>query len=58
MPSQAHMPGDSDPTTPHLHYGALVDFTSVTPITSSGIAGPTTSTDYPTTSYHVDSSFR
>jgi hypothetical protein len=57
MPSWALTPDDSDPTTLPHPYGALVDFTSVTPTILSDIVGFTTFTTYPTRSYHVVLSF-
>jgi hypothetical protein len=57
MPSQAHTLEGSDLTTHLDHYGALVDFTSVTPTTSSDTVGTSIYTASPTTSYHAVSFF-
>jgi hypothetical protein len=53
MPLRALTPEDSDQTTLPHPYGALVDFTSVTPITSSDTVGITTFTASRTRSYHT-----
>jgi hypothetical protein len=53
MLSQGPTPHISALSTPLTHYGALVDFTSVTPITSLETVVSITSTTYPAKSPHM-----